>query len=326
MEKITVIIPNYNGEAYLRECLEALKPSVQRARVGYRVLVVDNGSSDDSRRILEQDFPWVQRLYLKKNTGFCYAVNRGIEQSSSPYVLLLNNDTKAYPGFVQALYDAIEGKPRCFSVSAQMLMWDRPELLDDAGDLYCALGWSRAVGKGYPAADYEKPMRVFTACAGAAIYRRSVLDRIGLLDELHFAYLEDLDLGYRARIYGYYNAYEPKAKVLHYGSASTGSRYNLKKTELSSCNNAYVVLKNMPPLQLLVNLPFLFAGFVIKTVFFARKGMGKEYVKGYGKGIARGLSAAGRRKHVRFELRHLPNYLSIQGQLFVNMVRILKKN
>ncbi|MCR4895725.1 MAG: glycosyltransferase family 2 protein [Lachnospiraceae bacterium] len=325
MEKVTIVIPNFNGERYLKDCLEHLRPSYQRGNVSYRVLVVDNGSEDGSRQILEQEFPWVQRIYLKTNTGFCKAVNVGIRETKSPFVILLNNDTKAEPGFVESLYRAIEPHQRCFSVSGAMLMWDRPELLDDAGDFYCAFGWSRAIGHGEPAADHTRPARVFSACAGAAIYRMSALEQIGLFDEAHFAYLEDLDIGYRARLYGYYNAYEPAARVLHFGSASTGSRYNLRKTELSSRNNAYVVLKNMPLLQLFINLPFLLAGFAIKTVFFARKGMGKEYVLGYLKGIKMGCSARGREHHVPFELKRLPYYLAVQGLLWKNLV-LLRRN
>ena len=287
----------------------------------FRVLVVDNGSIDGSVQLLVERWPQVERILLSENTGFCHAVNEGIRCAKSPYVILLNNDTKVKSGFIKSLYEAIEEDAKLFSVSAQMLMWDRPELVDDAGDQYCVLGWAFARGKGRPAAVYGRFAQVFSACGGAAIYRRSVFEEIGLFDENHFAYLEDLDIGYRARIYGYRNAYQPEAKVLHFGSASSGSRYNEFKTTLASANNVYVIGKNMPFLQLLINLPFLSVGFFIKTLFFWKKGMGVLYLRGLKKGLRLVLSEEGRKHRVPFCSKHFKNYLAIQWALYVNTIK-----
>lgn len=322
---ITVVIPNFNGEKYLRSCLESLL--AESSVVGtpcFRVLVVENGSVDKSNEILREFEPSVETIYLNENTGFCHAVNEGIKASDSKYVILLNNDTKVKTGFIKALYEAMEKRTKAFSVSSKMLMWDRPELVDDAGDYYCALGWAYGRGKGKPASDYDKAVRVFSACGGASIYRRKAFDEIGLFDERHFAYLEDLDIGYRARIYGYRNYYEPKAQVLHYGSASTGSRYNDKKTTLSSANNVYVILKNMPFLQLLLNMPLLIPGFLIKFIFFCRKKMGMLYLKGLCEGLRKGLDEAGRNNRITFKARNLPNYIVIQLELYLNIFRLMK--
>lgn len=324
MKKITVVIPNYNGARFLQDCLQALEQQ-EPGTPAFDVLVVDNGSQDESLKLIAEGFPWVQVETLSENTGFCHAVNTGIRRSVSPYVILLNNDTKAAPGFVLGLYRAIERDPGIFSVSAGMRMWDRPERMDDAGDRYCALGWAYARGKGKPASQYGNACEVFSACGGAAIYRREILMRIGLFDEAHFAYLEDLDIGWRARIYGYRNYYEPAAEVLHYGSASTGSRYNRKKTVLAAANNVYVAGKNMPLLQWLLNLPFLVPGFLVKSVFFTCRGMGKLYLKGLAAGFKKLLSEEGRRAKVPFRFENLGNYLAIQGQLYLNILRFLKK-
>ena len=327
MKEITVVIPNYNGKKYLIDCLMALDQETQNPDTPeFKVLVVDNGSKDGSVRILVELWPDVQKILLKENTGFCHAVNEGIQASETPYVILLNNDTKVQPGFIKGLYDAIKRDEKIFSVSAQMLMWDKPELIDDAGDRYCVLGWAYSRGKGKEAAKYEIPTEVFSACGGAVIYRKSVFEEIGLFDEAHFAYLEDLDIGYRARIHGYHNYYEPSAKVLHFGSASTGSRYNERKTILSSANNVYVIGKNMPILQLLWNLPFLLLGFFIKFLFFCRKKMGILYLKGLWTGFKRCFSPEGRKAKVPFRCKRLGNYLAIQGQLYINTIRILLKS
>lgn len=328
MNEITIVIPNYNGMKYLPECLEALTQQNIRG-LEFDVIVVDNGSEDGSVSFLEsyqaQEFN-LQNIFLKENTGFDYAVNVGIKGSKSPYVILLNNDTKVSPDFVRGLYEAIIQDERIFSVSAKMLMWDKSELLDDAGDRYCVLGWAYSRGKGKPASDYDKFTEVFSTCAGAAIYKKSVFEEIGYFDELHFAYLEDVDIGYRARIFGYRNCYTPQAAVLHYGSASTGSRYNERKTILAAANSVYLIGKNMPLLQLLLNLPFLLLGFFLKFLFFVKKRMGILYLKGIWMGLKRCFSKEGRGKKVPFYLRNLGNYAGIQLQLYANTFRFLKKS
>ena len=324
-KEVTVVIPNYNGINFLDGCLQSLMEQ-DRDTPEYEVIVVDNGSVDDSIELVEREFPQVRVIALPENTGFCHAVNVGIEASDSPYVILLNNDPKAGKSFINRLYLAIEGRPEAFSVSARMLMWDKPELLDDAGDRYCVLGWAFARGKGKPAYVCNRAVEVFAACGGAAIYRREIFAEIGLFDELHFAYMEDMDIGYRARIYGYRNYYEPGAEVIHYGSASSGSRYNEFKTKLASANNIYVIGKNMPLLQWVWNFPFLMMGFFIKFLFFCKKGMGGSYLKGLKAGFGKLFSQEGRKRKIRFRWAHLGNYFAIQGQLYTNTLRFLKKS
>lgn len=325
MSEITVVIPNYNGIKYLPDCLKSLEQQ-EPGTPDFTVLVVDNGSSDASVELLKERWPKVETILLTENTGFCHAVNRGIQASESPYVILLNNDTKVKPGFVKGLYEAIRRDDRIFSVSAKMLMWDRPELIDDAGDRYCALGWAYARGKGKVAERYHEAAEIFAACGGAAIYRRSVFAEIGLFDEAHFAYLEDIDIGYRARIYGYRNCYEPSAEVIHFGSASTGSRYNERKTQLASANSVYIVGKNMPLLQLILNLPFLLLGFFLKFLFFSRKKMGMLYLKGLWRGVQRCFGEEGRARKVPFRWCHLKHYLRIQWELYVGIFQFIKKS
>lgn len=324
MQKVTVVIPNYNGVRFLEGCLDTLLEQ-EPGTPEYGVLVVDNGSQDGSTALLREKYPEVRVQALPENTGFCHAVNLGIRMSETPYVILLNNDTKVRPGFVKNLFRAMESREQAFSVSAKMLMWDRPELLDDAGDRYCVLGWAFARGKGKTAEAYDKPCPVFSACAGAAIYRKSVFEEIGYFDEEHFAYLEDLDIGYRAGIFGYQNYYEPSAEVIHYGSASSGSRYNEWKTGLAAANSVYVIGKNMPLLQWIWNLPFLIPGFLIKYLFFCRKGLGKIYLQGLRAGFQKLRSPAGKARKIPFSPKRLGRYLAIQGQLYWNLFRFLKK-
>ncbi|MDR2043685.1 MAG: glycosyltransferase family 2 protein [Clostridium sp.] len=325
MEKATVVIPNFNGAEYIGSCIDSLYAQAAQAPEGFAIIVVDDASTDGSVQLVRDRYPEVRLLCLEKNAGFSHAVNAGIREARTPYVILLNNDTVAKPGFVASLVEAIEQREDAFAVSARMLLWDRPELADNAGDRYCALGWAYARGRGKPAAVLERPREVFSACGGAAIYRKTLFGRLGYFDERHFAYLEDVDLGYRARIYGYRSFYEPRAQVLHIGSASSGSRYNPFKTRLVSANSVYLIWKNMPILQCLWNLPFLVLGFLIKTVYFFGKKMGILYVQGLWRGIKLCTGPEGRKAKVPFEWRNLGSYLAIQGQLYLNLLRFFTK-
>ena len=143
--------------------------------------------------------------------------------------------------------------------------------------------------------------------------------RLGYFDEEHFAYLEDMDVGYRARIYGYENWYAPDAMVYHVGSGTSGSRYNQFKIRYSSRNNIYLIYKNMPVLQIIINLPFLVAGFGIKILFFTLKGFGREYIAG----IKNGFQISKKNHKIPFKFQNLSNYFWIQVELWVNIFRRL---
>lgn len=312
----TIVIPNYNGIHYLKECLESLTADISDFETA--VIIVDNGSKDGSTQWIRDNYPWVQLISLSENTGFCNAVNVGIKTAVTPYVILLNNDTKVKRGFTKSLTEAIEESRQIFSVSAKMLDMKNEAVIDNAGDLYTALGWAFARGKGKKAEEWNKSAPIFSACGGASIYRKEVFEKIGYFDENHFAYLEDVDIGWRARIFGYTNKYEPKAQVLHAGSAVSGSRYNHFKVSLSSANSVYMIGKNMPLFQILINLPFLFVGYLIKILFFSLKGMGGTYIKGCFKGAARCFTAEGRRHKVKFRLSNLGNYTRLQLELWKN--------
>ena len=275
--KVTIIIPNYNGCHFMEPCLASLKKQTYK---DYQILVVDNASTDGSVEYVKEHYPEIEVIALKKNYGFCKAVNVGIRRSTTPYVILLNNDTTADPYYIEEMVRTIEKSPRIFSVSSKMIQMYHPELIDSAGDLYTLTGWGVCRGVGRPVSNYTETDEVFSACAGAAIYRRQVFQKIGLFDEKHFAYLEDIDVGYRARIFGYRNLYCPTALVYHVGSGTSGSKYNSFKVRLSARNNIYLNYKNMPLLQLMVNFLPLFAGYVLKYAIFIKIGFGKDYKDG----------------------------------------------
>lgn len=320
MAKSTVVIPNYNGIKYIEACLDSLFMGTTK---DLEVIMVDNASTDGSLELVKEKFPQVMVIENQENTGFDKAVNQGILASSTPYVILLNNDTRVELTFVHELEKVMEQDKRLFSASAKMIALHDKDKLDDAGDFYCALGWAFARGKGKNPQFYQESCEIFASCAGAAIYRREYFDEVGFFDENHFAYLEDIDIGYRAQLYGYHNCFAPEAVVYHAGSATSGSRYNAFKTKLAAQNSVYIVYKNMPFLQMLINIPFLLAGYLIKALFFLKKGLGKEYVAGLLAGIRLSLSHEGRQHKVAFLPSRISNYVSIQWQLWRNLLRLV---
>mgnify|MGYP000303021628 CR=1 FL=1 len=189
MQEVTIIIPNYNGKSLLENCFRTLE---NQSYKDFKVLVVDNGSTDGSTDI-KSDVLDVEWIALNENLGFCGAVNLAVQKTGTPYVILLNNDTETDKYFVEWLLRGIKKSDHIFSCGAQMIDYKNHEILDNAGDLYTAMGWAVARGKGRLCKDYETSKRVFSCCAGAAIYRMDIMRKIGGLDEKHFAYLEDVE-------------------------------------------------------------------------------------------------------------------------------------
>ncbi|PPK83568.1 GT2 family glycosyltransferase [Lacrimispora xylanisolvens] len=307
-KKVTIIIPNYNGLKFMEPCFKALRAQSDQ---NFELLVVDNGSTDGSVKWLEDH--QIPSIFLEENTGFSGAVNIGIRESVTPYVILLNNDTEPQPDYVKEMVKAIQRSPKIFSVSSKMIQLYHKDLMDDAGDMYSVLGWAYQRGVGQKSSGYKKACRVFSACAGAAIYRREVFDKIGGFDEDHFAYLEDIDVGYRAKICGYENWYCPKAVVYHVGSGTSGSKYNSFKVKLAARNNLYLNYKNMPFLQLILNSLPILAGMAVKYMFFRRIGFASDYIEG----VKEGLKTLKKTKKVRFQMSRLGNYIRIEVELIL---------
>lgn len=309
--EVTIIIPNYNGRHFMEPCLKSLS---RQSCKDFRILVVDNCSTDGSLDFMRETYPNIQVEALGKNYGFSYAVNKGIKMADTPYVILLNNDTVVEKHYVEEMLKAIKRNRKIFSVSSKMIQLYHPELIDSAGDLYTLLGWGICRGVGRSVENYKKRGQIFSACAGAAIYRRSVFEKIGYFDENHFAYLEDIDIGYRAKIYGYQNTFCPTALVRHVGSGTSGSKYNTFKVKLSARNSIYLNYKNMPAVQLVLNILPLTAGYAVKYLFFCKNGFGKDYCDG----IKEGLETLNVCKKVPFRWKFFFNYCRIEWELFAN--------
>lgn len=315
--KATIVIPNLNGAGWLRDSIESIWAQTEQ---DFELIVVDNASTDESLAIA-RSYVGRERYTLIENdhnTGFSAAVNQGIRAAKGEYVVMFNNDAFAEPDWLAELIAAAEQDERIFAVQSLMIRHFERDIADDAGDYVTLFGWACKRGDGFPWRRYQKPQRIFSACGGASLYRKKILDEIGWFDELFFAYFEDVDLSWRANSLGYKNWYCPSAKCYHICGATTGAvRYNDFKSVQSGRNSILLPYKNMPLLMLLINLPFLVFGYLLKIVMFGLKGFWTPYWKG----AREALAALPKVQKPKFRWKNLPNYLLIEGWLFVDCFR-----
>lgn len=259
---VSIVIPNWNGQHLLPRCLTALSAQTYRE---FETIVVDNGSEDGSCALIQRDFPRTRVLKLQENTGFANACNKGVEASTAAYVVLLNNDTEARPQWLENLVKAIAASPADVAcITSKMLKMNSPELIDDAGDYLTWRGAAFKRGHGQAAERFDHSEEIMLPCAGAALYRRSVLTELKGFDDRFFSYLEDVDLGLRIRLSGYRCWYAADAEILHIGHGS-GIAPDLY-VFLTTRNRAFLFAKNIPTTLLLKRLPSLIYGWLFFLV------------------------------------------------------------
>ncbi|MBN1955192.1 MAG: glycosyltransferase family 2 protein [Anaerolineae bacterium] len=237
----SVVIPNWNGAQHLPDCLESLRRQTWR---DFELVVVDNGSVDNSLQLLARDYPEAQILALGENRGFAGACNAGIAAARGQFIVLLNNDTAADPRWLEEVLAGFGRHPEAGLAASKMLLFDRRDVFHTAGDFYRLDGrpgnrgvWQRDQGQ------YDVEEYVFSACGGSAAYRREMFEQVGLLDEDFFFSCEDVDLAWRAQLAGWRCVYLPRAVVYHKlgatGGGPTASFYDGR-------NTIYVLLKDYP--------------------------------------------------------------------------------
>ena len=319
--KASVIIPNLNGAGWLRDSIESIWAQTEQ---DFELIVIDNGSKDESLEIA-RSYRGRDRYTLienAENTGFSHAVNQGIAIAKGEYAVLFNNDAFAEPDWLAELIRTADADPKIFAVSSLMLRFYEPELADDAGDYVTILGFACKRGDGLKASRYTKPCRIFSACGGAALYRKSILEEIGTFDENFFAYFEDVDLSWRANNAGYKCVLCPTAKCYHICGASTGAvKYNAFKSQQSGRNSILLPLKNEPLLMLILNFIPLALGYLLKCYKFHKQGFGEAWDKGMREAFdLLKNDQLGKRP---FRLRDLPNYVLMELWMIWNMVPYL---
>lgn len=238
---LSVVIPNWNGARFLPTCLDAL------ARQRYdrlEIIIVDNASHDESVALIRERYPHVRLIALEENRGFTGACNAGIQIARGEFICLLNNDTEVDAGWAAAVVDAFRSHADAGSIASKMRLFDRRDTLHTAGDYFTLDG--RAGNRGVWQKDegqFDREEYVFSACGGSAVYRRAMLDEIGLLDDDFFFSGEDVDLGWRAQLAGWRCLYTPKAIVYHHLSATGGG---VTASYYDGRNLIFILVKNYP--------------------------------------------------------------------------------
>lgn len=306
----SVIIPNWNGRDLLDTCLSSLRRQTYR---NFEIIVIDNGSSDDSIQFIESFYPEVRVVKLQENKGFCVAVNCGIKLAWGKYVALLNNDTETHPEWLRELVKALEENPGVGFCASKMVNFFERNKIDNAGDKLSFYG--SIVGKNeIDSGQYDQPRFLFSACAGAAIYRREMFEDIGLFDEDFFAYYEDIDLGMRAQLRGYKCLFVPTALVYHIHQA-TSDRMPTKRFIYAQRNIIFVHLKNMPLVMLLKILPaFLTTHILVSFGYLIHTKDIKTVLSIYWQVFRKIPSVLIKRRHIQKKIRVPVSYIeSITG-------------
>jgi GT2 family glycosyltransferase len=293
MARVTVIICNWNGGDYVTRCLTALGRQTYR---DFRVVVVDNASTDGSPEHIERNFPAVQLVRAGGNLGFARANNIGFERAAgSEWVALLNPDAFAEPAWLEKLVAASLHRPDCASIGSRLLRADDEAILDGIGDVYHLSGLHWREGHGRRQTDRALVAKeIFSPCAAAALYRLSAVREAGGFDEDYFCYSEDVDLGFRLRLLGYRSWYAPDSVAHHVGSVTTGKTSDF--TMYHGCRNAvWTFVKNMPGVLFWACLPAHVVGLLAVSAKLTVRGQGAVAYRGLRDAIA-GLPAALRKR------------------------------
>jgi GT2 family glycosyltransferase len=247
----SVVIVNWNGARHLNECLTALRAQTLAAET--EVVVIDNGSTDSSVEVLDRYREFVRVIRNPVNVGFAAGCNQGIRAGCSEFVALLNNDAVVEPNWLEELVRAMRRVPEVGFCTSKVLSYDDHRVFDNAGHVVYADGLTR--GRGRLQRDdgqFEREEDVFALSGSAALLRRTMLDDVGLLDEHFFAYCEDADLAFRARLRGWRCLYVPSAVAYHKFSASTDSFSPFKALHVER-NRLWLAVKNLPLPLLLIS-------------------------------------------------------------------------
>lgn len=238
MQKVYVVIPNWNGADMLGACLDSLVAQTQN----HTAVVVENGSTDGSVELIEAKYPDVILIKHSRNLGFTGGVNAGIKQAiedSAKYVALLNNDAVADKHWLEKLVNFLDKNPKAGIVTSKICDSKKTHL-DSTGDLYTIWGLPYPRGRGEEYTNqYDDDQWVFGASGGASLYRAKLFEEIGIFDNDYFAYYEDVDISFRAQLAGWKVGYEPKAIVYHEIGATSSTIKGFA---------TYQTLKNLPSL------------------------------------------------------------------------------
>ncbi len=274
---MSVIIVNWNGKHFLEACLGSLRRQTFR---DFEIILVDNGSSDDSAEYIQVHFPEINLIALEENRGFTGGNIAGYEHATAELIVLLNNDTEAHPSWLEEIHNASLQFPDAGSFASKMMYFDCRNKIENCGFGVGTAGTAVDLGRDErDGPQWTAPREVFGACGGAVAYRRSMLNEIGFLDPDFFMVYEDVDLSFRARLRGYSCMYIPTAIVFHRYRATLGTQPK-HQVFYSQRNIEFVYLKNMPAGLIFRSALQRFLYEVGAGLYFLRRGSGSAFVRG----------------------------------------------
>jgi GT2 family glycosyltransferase len=284
---VSIVIVNWNGKRYLARCLSSLLSQTYR---DFEIIVVDNGSGDGSVELIRGQFPMVRLIQNSSNQGFAGPNNQGIEIARGRFIITLNNDTELPSHWLETLVSTAASYPEMGAFASLIVFDERRTMIDSAGLSVTLAGIGCQNRMGEDARDLREPAEVFGACAAAALYRRELLEDVGLFDPSYFAYYEDVDLAWRARLRGWRTLLVPQATVYHVHSGTSGRGSAFKK-KLIVRNMLWTRLKNYPFPAWIVCLPLILAHDIIAVCLPLLRG-DTDPVLGYWQGLRQARMAA----------------------------------
>jgi GT2 family glycosyltransferase len=322
VETTSVIIVTYNNEKTIERCLQHI---LSAAGDRVRVVVVDNASADSTVEIVSKRFPSVKLIANDENLGFAAGNNMGIKASDeSTYIALINPDAFLLPGWFETMIDAARKWPEHGSYGSFLLSEDGSHI-DGCGDIlhFSGHAWRHRQGQPYSEERDYPGEEIFSPCAAAALYRRDALLAAGCFDEDFFCYFEDVDLGFRLQLAGYPSRFVPEAQALHLGFGSSGERSSFAVYH-GHRNMVYNLIKNMPPLLLLVALPAHLLVSLLTLIGFTMVGKGGAYLRAKWHGFTTLGSSLAKRSAIQKSRRVSSFYIAGRLRWFGLLYRNIK--
>jgi GT2 family glycosyltransferase len=288
-KKVSIIIPNYNGQNFLGDCIDSIH-QIDFERKNYEIIVVDNASSDTSCEFILSVYPDVILIPAERNLGFAGGCNLGIKNSSGEYIVLLNNDTVVDPNWLKELVTVADNDQDVAIVGSKLLFKQDPNVIQNAGSYLTSRGDGGDIGSYQPdEGQYNTTREVMAVCGASMLIKRTLIEKIGTLDEDFFAYYEEIDLCYRTRLYGKKIIFAPRSIVYHVHAATSGEWSPLF---------TFLVLRN----KLLIHLKNSSLGFFLKVLFL-------YFWQALSEGLVKGKN---RKTHVNvltYIIKKLPKFL-----------------
>lgn len=269
-KKVSVIVITYNGKHHLKECFDSLKKQTYK---NFDAYLLDNASVDGSSDFIRENYPWMKVIQFKTNYGFAEGYNRAIKMVNTEYVALLNDDTRTDPKWLEELVKAIESDETLFAVGSKILFYDRPDIINHAGAKITIIGAGFDIGFGEKdSPEFNEQKYVGAVCGAGMLVRKEIFEEIGGFDEDYFAYFEDLDLCWRAWLYGYKTLYVPTSVVYHKFGGSWGKRDTPRRIYYCQRNRIIDILKNFEKKNVLLGILFSIPYEFVRIAMFVKDG------------------------------------------------------